>query len=550
MRHKGHRVGVVLVAVALAVSACGGGQRSGEGAPLAQGGEFSVFICEPRGLTPGNANQSCSSEVLTALFSQLVEYDTANTENPVLMGEDAPRGHAASITSRDQQTWTITLKDGWTFHDGTPVTAQSYVDAWNYGAYAPNAQNNASFFANIEGFVGLQCGRGAAGELDCDASPPVSERMSGLRAADERTIEVRLSAPFSQFPLTLGDTAFYPLPETFYADPEAFNTAPIGDGPFKMDGTWIHNQSVRVTRYTGYAGKPANAAAVNFQIYASIETAFTDLRAGNLDIIDRTPRAQIPTAAERLDGRFAEFPGSGWTYLGFPTYDPRFADPNLRKAFSMAIDREALTRTVKPDSVPADSFVSPVVSGYREGACGEWCEFNPDRARQLFEQAGGWQGELVLWFNSDGDHATWMEAIGNQLRQHLGIQDIRFEPLLFAELLDRERDKGINGPFRSAWAMDYPSPQNYLQPVFGTGGSSNYTYYSNPAFDAALQQGNAAGTISDGLDFYHQAEDLLIQDMPAIPLFFDVWATSWSERVDNVFVDPFEHVNKADIVVK
>jgi oligopeptide transport system substrate-binding protein len=215
----------------------------------------------------------------------------------------------------------------------------------------------------------------------------------------------------------------------------------------------------------------------------------------------------------------------------------------------MAIDREALTSTVRPDSVPADSFVSPVVAGYRESACGQRCQFDPERARQLLARAGGWNGELVLWFNSDGDHAVWMEGLANQLRQNLGIQNIRFETLLFAQLLNLERDKGITGPFRSAWVMDYPSPQNYLQPLFGTGGSSNYTYYSNPAFDEALSQGNAAGTITDGLRFYQRAEDMLVQDLPGVPLFFDVWTASWSERIENVHVDPFERMNLADIVV-
>jgi oligopeptide transport system substrate-binding protein len=546
MKGRHGKLAVLLVACAL-ISACGGDQgSSGEPVP---GGEFSAEICEPRALTPGNGNDVCSAEVLAAVFSPLLDYDTRNGEAPILIGDEAPRAHAQSVSSDDQQTWTITLKEGWTFHDGTPVTAQSYVDAWNYAAYGPNAQNNASFFANIEGYASLQCGTNPEGEADCQGFPPTSQQMSGLRAIDNRTIEVRLSAPFSQFPLTIGYTAFYPLPQAFFAAPDAFNEKPIGDGPFMIEGSWRHNQGIRVVRYPGYAGKPAIAGAVNFQIYDDLETAFTDLRAGNLDIMDRTPRSQIPTAAQQLGDRFQRFPASAFTYLAFPLYDPRFANPDLRRAISMAIDREALTSTVRPDSVPADSFVSPVVAGYREGACGQWCQFDPERARQLLARAGGWNGELVLWFNSDGDHAVWMEGLANQLRQNLGIQNIRFETLLFAQLLNLERDKGITGPFRSGWVMDYPSPQNYLQPLFGTGGSSNYTYYSKPAFDEALSQGNAAGTIADGLRFYQRAEDMLVQDLPGVPLFFDVWIASWSERIENVHVDPFERMNLADIVV-
>ncbi|MGH8905218.1 MAG: peptide ABC transporter substrate-binding protein [Egibacteraceae bacterium] len=544
MKGRHNKLAVLLVGCALIAGACTGGSGG-----QARSGEFSAEICEPRALTPGNGNDVCSAEVLGAVFSPLIDFDTENAEDPVLMGDEAPRAHARSVTSDDQRTWTITLKEGWTFHDGTPVTAQSYVDAWNYSAYGPNAQNNASFFTNIAGYADLQCGTSAEAQADCVGSPPASQQMSGLRAIDAAALEVTLSAPFSQFPLTIGYTAFYPLPRAFFDDPDAFNEAPIGDGPFMVEGSWSHNQGIRVVRYPGYAGRPAVADAVNFQIYEDLETAFTDLQAGNLDIMDRTPRSQVATAPQRLGDRFREFPGSAWTYLGFPTYDPRFANPDLRRAISMAIDRGALTDTVRPDSVPADSFVSPVVAGYRPGACGQWCEFNPERARELLARAGGWDGELILWFNSDGDHATWMEGLANQLRANLGIQNIRFQTLLFPELLNLERDRGITGPFRSGWVMDYPSPQSYLQPVFGTGGSSNYTYYSNPEFDEALAQGNAAGTITDGLAFYQRAEDLLIRDMPGIPLFFDVYPAAWSERIDNVSVDPFERMNLADIVV-
>lgn len=538
------KVAGLLLALGLFAAACGGGGEQagggGNGQPT-QGGEFSAYDCEPEALVPINANESCSAEVLYALFSQLVDYDL-DTAQPI-MGDDAPRAHAESIESDDQQRWTIRLKEGWTFHDGTPVTAQSYVDTWNYAAYQPNAQDNAYFFQNIEGYDDLQCP-----DQTCSTPPPTKE-MSGLRAIDETTIEVLLSAPFSQYPLTLGYTAFYPLPEAFFADPEQFNEAPIGNGPFMMDGVWNHNQSIRVVRYEDYAGQPANAEAVTFQIYDNVETAYTDLQAGNLDIMDRLPRSQIPVAEQEFGDRFEQFPGSGWTYLGFPLYDPRFQNPDLRKAFSMAINREALTETVRPDSVPSDGFISPVVAGYREGVCGEACEYNPEEARRLLEQAGGWEGELVLWYNSDGDHQTWMEGLANQLRQNLGIEQIRFETLIFAEYNTVLDNNGMTGPFRLAWLMDYPSPQNYLEQIFATGASSNRTTYSDPEFDRLVAQGNAAGSIEDGLEFYQQAAEILAEDLPVAPLFFDRFPTAWTERLSGVDVDPFERMNTADIIV-
>ena len=167
-------------------------------------------------------------------------------------------------------------------------------------------------------------------------------------------------------------------------------------------------------------------------------------------------------------------PSSTFTYVGFPIYDTRFANPELRQAFSQAIDRQAIIDAIfNGTRVPAQSVVSPVVAGSREDACGELCEYDPAAAKQKYDAAGGFQGTLNLWFNSGAGHDQWMQAVANQLRQNLGIQDIVFEQKDFAEYLTILDAKQVTGPFRLGWVMDYPSPQNYLQPIYSTTGSSN-----------------------------------------------------------------------------
>lgn len=540
MRATYRRPAVLLLALGLLAAACGGGGGSGQAS--ARGGEYSVYICEPESLVPMNTNEVCGSEVLNALFSQLVDYD-AETAQP-LLGDQAPRAHAQSIVTTDNQTFMIQLKPGWTFHDGTPVTAQSYVDAWNYGAYQPHAQDNANFFAKIAGYEDLQCPDGQC------AQQPAAKQMSGLAAVDDTTIQVELSAPFSQFPLTLGYTAFYAVPKAFFDDPKGYNEAPIGNGPFRMDGTWNHNQNIKTTRFDQYAGESAKAAGVNFKIYANLETGYTDYQAGNLDVMDAIPRSKIASAQQQLGEKFITAQSSAWTFLGFPLYDQRFGNPDLRKAFSLAIDRKALTDTVRPDAVPADAFITPVVAGYRKGACGQWCTFDPVRAKELLAEAGGWSGELVLWYNSDGDHQTWMEAMANQLRTNLGIKQIRFESPIFAQYGQVLEDFKATGPYRGAWVIDYPSPQNPLQEIFTTGASFNRMKYSNPKFDQLIAEGNAAGSIQDGLKFYHQAENLLVSDFPVIPLFSSRITGAHSDRVSGVEIDLLDRINTADIVVQ
>jgi ABC-type oligopeptide transport system substrate-binding subunit len=374
--------------------------------------------------------------------------------------------------------------------------------------------------------------------------------MSGLKVVDDHTFTVDLKAPFSQFPLTLGYTAFYPLPKAYEDDPKAFEEQPIGNGPFRMDGKWQHNQEIKVTRYENYAGDKAEAAGVDFKIYSDVNTAYNDLLAGNLDIMDSIPPERLADAKAQFGDRFIERPSSSFSYLGFPLYDKRFQDVRLRKAISMAINRQAIIDAIFNGSfTPAGSVVSPVVAGSREDPCGEACDYNPDKAKQLFEEAGGYDGTLTLWFNSGAGHEEWMESVSNQLRQVLGIKDIKFKSLEFAEYLQLLDEEKVTGPFRLGWIMDYPSPQNFLEPIFSTSGSSKNFGYSNKKVDSLIAKGNAAPSVDEGIEYYQQAEDIILSDMPNVPLWFGQVQAAYSDRVSGVLVDAFDRINTSDITV-
>ena len=150
-------------------------------------------------------------------------------------------------------------------------------------------------------------------------------------------------------------------------------------------------------------------------------------------------------------------------------------------------------------------------------------------ANALLDEAGFDRTQPIeLWFNAGGGQRPWVEAIGNQLRTNLGVEYVlrgdlappEYGPLLFAQ--------GMTGPFRMGWSMDYPSPQNFLEPLYSPPAQppagSNVAFYSNPAFDALVARGNAAPSSDEAIDFYNQAEDVLLEDMPVIPLLFDVTA--------------------------
>ncbi len=560
---QARQLALLLLVLALIATACGGGGEGGEGTAeegeetaaegeetaegeAATGGEYSVYIGEPENLSPpSNVTESNGSEVTNALYTELVEIDF---ETPAaLTGDEAPDATAESIETEDNTVFTITLKDGWTMHNGEPLTAQNYVDAWNYGAYGPNANTGAYFFAKIEGYDDLQC-PDTDDEGNCVGEPTATE-MSGLEVIDDLTFEVTLSEPFSIFPLVLQYTAFHPVPSDFLDDPEQYVEQPVGNGPFMMSEPWAHDQYVRVERYEDYAGTPANADALELRIYAEIDTAYNDLLAGNLDVMDALPAAQLEAARQEFGDRFFQEDSPIISFIGFPTYDPRFQNPDLRRAFSMAIDRQAISDAVKPDYTPLDGFVPGVVPGALADNCGGGCEFNAEEARQLFESAGGYEGELVMWFNAGADHDGWIEAVSNQLRQNLGIETIRFEQLQFAEYLPLLQNNQITGPYRLGWIPDYPSPHTYLDSLYATGASSNYTGYSNPEFDDLVAQGEAAAGPEESVEFFQQAEEILNEDMPAIPMFTTAAQLVWSERIEGGEVDFFDNINLAEISV-
>jgi oligopeptide transport system substrate-binding protein len=522
------------IVVALAATACGGSKD--ESKPEGAGkGTFSLNIAEPKRLVPQSATESGGSQVLSGLFTPLVEFDAKN--QPVLAA-------AESIETKDNKVWTIKLKDA-TWHDNTKVTAKDYVAAWNWGAYGPNAADGNYFFATIDGYEAMNPADPDGEEGPKKAPEPTAKELKGLKALDDKTIEVTLSAPFAGYKSVLGYTVFYPMPASAIADIKKYEEAPIGQGPFQMDGKWDHDKAIKVKAFPGYKlGDKPKVDGVEFRIYQDQNTAYNDLLANNLDVVDQIPTEVMGTAPTELGDRFKTSPASTFQFVAFPTYDKKFSDPRVRKAISMAINRDEIIKVVFQGSQSsADAFVSPVVSGYRKGACGEACKFDPVAAKKLLTEAGGIEGNKInIGHNADGGHEQWINATCDQLKKNLGIECVGTAVPKFAELLKQVEEKKFSGMFRMGWIMDYPSMENYLGPLYSTGGSSNYYGYSNKEFDKLVQEGREASTEAEAMGKWQIAEDILAKDVPVIPLRFGKNVFGHSTKVKNVELNLFNQV--------
>lgn len=513
---------LTLGVLAAMLTACSsGGSGSAAGIINAWGGE------PQNPLIPTNTSENMGGRVVDALFAGLVSYTAdGGVQNEV----------AEAITTEDAKTFTVKLKGGWTFTDGSPVTAKSFVDAWNYGALSTNAQLQGSFFDPIQGYD------------DVAAVNPTARTMSGLQVVDDTTFTIELKQPESAFPDRLGFAAYYPLPEVAYRDMAAFGQNPIGDGPytFAHEGAWQHNVRIDLVTNPTYAGnrKPKNAG-VSFILYNNLDTAYTDLLSNNVDVLDSVPASAVTTFETDLPGRTVNQPSASIETFTIPGRLPHFggAEGTLRRqAISKAIDRDLITAQIfNKTRTPAKDFTSPAIVGWNGHLAGVGnVEFDPDGAKRLWAQADAiapWDGTFAIAYNSDGGHQEWVAAVANSIHNTLGIAAQGAPVPTFAQFRTEATNRTIQTAFRSGWQADYPQQYGFLAQNYQTGGSSNDGDYSNPQFDRLLRQsaGETDKTKSQGL--VDQAQEVLLQDLPAIPLWYRNASAGWSQNVTNVVID-------------
>ncbi|MEG3629650.1 peptide ABC transporter substrate-binding protein [Streptomyces poriticola] len=518
------------VAVVLAATGCSGGGSGGGDS----GAVLSSSWGDPQNpLEPANTTEVQGGKVLDMIFRGLKRYDPETGEARDMLAE--------SIETDDSQTFTITVEDGWTFSNGEQVTARSFVDAWNYGAGLENNQRGAYFFSYIEGYDAVH---------PEDGGEQTARTLSGLEVTGERTFTVRLSQKFSMFPETLGYAAYAPLPRAFFDDHDAWLAKPVGNGPYRVD-SYRRGSQMSLRTWEDYPGDDAaRNGGVDLKVYTDNNTAYTDLLAGNLDLVDDVPAAQLRNVESDLGDRYITAPAGIIQTLAFPFYDEewnRSGSEKVRRGLSMAINREQITDTIfRQTRTPATDWTSPVLGeagGYKRGLCGTACEYDPEEARRLIDEGGGLPGgQIKITYNADtGSHKQWVDAvchsINNALENDRACVGNPFGT--FADFRSSISDRKMPGPFRAGWQMDYPLIQNFLQPLYYTNGSSNDGKWSNRKFDDLVDRANAETDASKATEAFQQAEEVLLAHMAAIPLWYQNGSAGYSERLSDVRLNPF-----------
>lgn len=516
MKKKALAFAAMACSVAMLLSACGGSNSNAASGDTAGSNIITAYNSEPQNpLIPGNTNETGGGKPVDLLFSRLVSFDKdGKASNEV----------AESITPNDDATqYTIKIKSGWKFTDGTPVTAESFTKAWSYVANAKNAQKCSSFFSAIAGYDDLQKD-GLKGD----------EQLSGLKVVDDTTFTVDLNQSDSVFPIKVGYSAFAPLPESFYKDPKAFGEKPVSNGPYKLDH-WDHNKEIALVKNPDYKGneQPKNDG-VTFKVYTDDSAAYRDIQAGNLDVMESVPAAFTKTF--KTDKKVQAYSEAGSVIQTFTIpaslehFQTNTEEGQLRRqAVSMAIDRSAITdKVLSGTGTPTLDFTSPMTPGYSKSLKGnEVLKYNKAKAKELWAKADAiskFSGKLTFSYNADGGHESIYKAIVNSINNTLGSEVAATNPMpTFNEFRDAVTNRKIAGAFRTGWQPDYPSAENYLFQIFDSkaadGNGSNDGDYKNAEFDALLAKAYATTDTDEANKLYQQSEEILLKELPAFPVY-------------------------------
>ena len=512
-------------ALAFAAAACALGMLlSGCGASndaASDGGNIiTAYNSEPQNpLIPGNTNETGGGKPIDLLFSRLISFDAkGNASNEVAESIEA---------NADATQYTIKLKKGWKFTDGTPVTAESFTKAWSYTANAKNAQKCASFFSTIKGYDKLQDADNLKGD----------EQLEGLTVVNDNEFTVDLNQSDSVFAIKVGYSGFAPLPESFYKDPKAFGEKPVGNGPYKFQ-SWDHDNEIVLVKNPDYKGNrtPKNDG-VTFKVYTKDEAAYADIQSGSLDVMESVPASATKTFETDSTVQAYNKAGSVIQQFTIPSglkhFEAGTEEGTLRRqAISMAINRNNICEKVlNGTGTPASDFTSPLTPGYSDSLKGsDNLKYNASKAKELWEKANAispWTSDdkLTFAYNADGGHETIYTAVVSSINNTLGSEVAATNPYpTFNDYRTAVSDRKVQGAFRSGWQPDYPSAENYLVQNFSSsaadGNGSNDGDYKNSKFDDLCNQAAAVQTTDEANKLYQQAQEVLLNDLPAVPLYY------------------------------
>lgn len=508
-------LGAAALGGALLLAGCSSSDDGGDGGG-SSGGSFSMAIEKFQALTPTNCYDLYCYQVNQTLFLGLIKFEADSAGAMVPVKTELAKDIS---TDDDGTTWSIEINEGFTFSNGDKVTAQTFVDTWNYAANGKNGQQLGFVLGpdqlDVDGYKQVESGK--------------SKTMSGLKVESDTVFTVKLARPLGEslFYNFVGGPQLLPLPKAAFDDPKGYEKEPIGNGPYKLEAPW-NNQGMTVVKNADYAGTPGNADSIEFKIYADNNALWADLQANQLDVTNNLPQNALATAPSVLGDRFINETGAlEFSYYGYPTSDPTFKKKDVRIGLAKSINWDEINEKIYYNTrTTANSFAPSTIPGGGTDICGDSCVFDAAKAKELIDGAGGVPGNEVKIPQLGNETGDVQKAICNQIQTNTGVKCTPEVFKDFGDLLDAVlSDNPVKGLiYGVGWVADNPTIQNMIAANFASTSPYNDIGYNNPEFDRLLKEGNEAKETSTQIEKWQQAEQVLYDD-------FQAWATQFRNRV-------------------
>ena len=478
-------------------------------------------------LDPAFAAGVQTGAMVAKLYDGLMRYDFETTEVVPNLAESVDINDDATV-------FTFHLHEGVPFHDGSILTANDVKYSFERVVDPDTAGPLAWVFVDA----------GITGSAEfADGS---ADEISGIAVLDDLTVEITLDSPYAMLLYHLAMPAAHIVPQAVASELGAdFSNNPVGTGPFQL-GDRVRDSSLDLVAFPDYFAGPANIDGVHYRIITDSLIRWEEFLAGNLDSVG-IPDAifnEVVGNPEYEDMIISQAELATF-YWAFNQRVEELSDVRVRRALSMAVDREAILAGPYNDKdVLANGPIPPGLAGFQER---EGIPYDPEGARALLAEAGYPDGfELEMWSSRTESTIATSELIQfflSEIGVTATINQVDFGVLI---------DGAISGrapAFVLSWYADYADAYNFLHPLYVASGAERYAY-SNDEVTALINEAATLGDLEDRIPLYQQAEDLIVEDVPVMFFRHPVSYSAVSPDVDGLLTHPIFNADKFLLVEK
>lgn len=483
---------------------------------------------EPYTVDSAFASDTTSFWVIDNLYEGLYRYDKEG---------NIVEGAASKVdVSEDGKTYTFTIRDGLKWSNGDNLTAKDFEFAWKRVLDPATAAYDPSSFYYIVGAEEFNTGKGKVEDV-------------GIHATDEYTLVVDLKTPIKFFPKVILGQGFLPVNQKVVEaekDWAAEAETIVTNGAYNL-ASWDHNNQLTLEKSSTYWNhQDVTMDIIHFKMVADATTEYQMYKSGELDFV-KSIQAEV-IEQEKSSEEYVNSPSfSVYTY-SFNVEEEPFTNAKIRRAFAEAIDREAITNNIsKGGEQPAYGYVAygvktPQGNDFRDEV-DQYYKFDKENAKKLLEEGlaeEGWSTlpEVTLKYNSEANHKKIAEALQEMFKENLGVE-VKLENQEWKTYIDTFKQKNFQIA-RMGWGGDFLDPFPVLN-LYSKKSSSNFTNYSNPKFDDLLEQSLIEQDEEKRFELLHEAEAVLMEDLPIIPIYFSAQNSLVKTGIKGVRFDPLNN---------